>query len=109
MSNLTTIEQGKTNAIISHFTIIGTVIAFVLNNNTKNSFTSFYVRQMIGLHILSIINTSFIYKFLGSIPSFGVWFILVAFWFVSFMGATQGTQKLVPFLGDKFQDWFKAL
>lgn len=34
MENLT-VNEGKTEAIISHFTIIGLIIAFVLNMNKK--------------------------------------------------------------------------
>ena len=36
-----TIEEGKSNAIISYLTIIGTIIAFYLNNDKKNDFGCF--------------------------------------------------------------------
>ena len=44
-----TIEEGKSNAIISYLTIIGTIIAFYLNNDKKNDFASFHIRQALGL------------------------------------------------------------
>ena len=52
-----TVEEGKTMAIISYLTFIGTIIAYVMNNDKKNSFASFHIRQMIGLSIFSLINS----------------------------------------------------
>ena len=104
-----TINEGKTNAIISHFWIIGTVIAFVLNMNTKNSFTSFYTRQMIGLHLLSFLNGWFVYKYLGGFIGWAIGVVLFIFWLISFMASLKGEKKLMPFVGEQFQDWFKGI
>ena len=109
MSNLTQSKEKKTNAIIGHFTIIGTIIAIVLNNNEKNSFTSFYIRQMIGLHILSILNGWFVKEYISGWISSIIGILLFVFWLISFMGAINGQEKLVPVFGEKFQEWFKAL
>ena len=43
-----TVYEGKTMAIISYFWWIGLIIAFIMNNNKKNTFASFHIRQMIG-------------------------------------------------------------
>ncbi|SNR16441.1 DUF4870 domain-containing protein [Tenacibaculum jejuense] len=109
MKNLTTIEQGKTNAIISYITIIGTIIAFILNSSKKNSFTSFHIRQMIGLNLLSLINSWVIYRFFGGIASWTISALLAVLWFIGLMGAINGEEKKVPVFGDYFQDWFKSL
>ena len=45
------IEQGKQTAIVSYLTIIGTIIAIFMNNETKNSFASFHIRQALGIFI----------------------------------------------------------
>lgn len=108
MKNITT-NQGKTNAMISHFWILGTLIAFVLNMNSKNSFTSFYIRQMIGLHVLSAINGFVIYKYLGNFAGWIVGLVLFVLWLISFMATFNGEKKLVPFIGEQFQDWFKGI
>ena len=50
----TSVNEGKTAAIISHFWVVGLIIAFVMNNSKKNYFTSFYIRQMIGLNLLIV-------------------------------------------------------
>ena len=109
MSKSTTVEEGKTNAIISHLTIIGTLIAFFLNNNTKNPFASFYIRQMLGLYLLSAINGWIVYRFLGNAAGWAINVILFVFWIISFVGAIKGEKKLIPVLGENFQDWFKSL
>lgn len=58
-----TVEEGKTIAIISYITWIGTIIAFIMNNDKKNPFASFHIRQMVGLSILSIVNSFIIARY----------------------------------------------
>lgn len=104
-----TITDGKTNAIISHFWIIGTIIAFVLNMNNKNAFTNFYIRQMLGLNILSFLNTWIIYKYLGGFAGWIVGVLLFVLWLISFMAVLKGEKKLIPVVGEQFQNWFKGI
>ncbi len=104
-----TIKDGKTIAIISYLTFIGTVIAFIMNQNKQNSFASFHIRQAIGLILLGII-INFLHRFLdfgwlSNILAFGV-FIL---WIIGLIGAVQGEEKRIPLLGDQFQEWFKNI
>ncbi len=105
-----TVKEGKTAAIISYITIIGTIIAFIMNNSTKNTFTSFHIRQMIGLSLLSIVNT----YVLGSLLGLGMVSMIIGvgifvLWVLGLIGAVQGEEKRVPLLGDMFQDWFKGI
>lgn len=101
------VEEGKTTAIVSYFTWIGTVIAYFMNNSKKNSFASFHIRQMIGLSIISILN-SFVYNVSGTVG--GVISIgLFVLWIIGFIGAVKGEKKLVPVLGEHFQNWFKGI
>ncbi|TDN95413.1 hypothetical protein DET49_1018 [Salegentibacter sp. 24] len=39
----------KTIAIIAYLTVIGLVVAFVLNNDKRNEFASFHIKQSLGL------------------------------------------------------------
>ncbi|QGY45429.1 hypothetical protein GM418_17645 [Maribellus comscasis] len=94
--------DGKTKAIIAHITIIGWIIALVLNSTEKDEFASYYIRQLLGIYILF---------FLAVIPVIG-WIISIAgfvFWILSLIGAAQGELKETPFVGQYFQDWFKSL
>jgi len=109
MSNLSIVEEGKTNAIISHFLIIGTLVAFILDNNKKNPFTRFYLRQMIGIHLLSLINGWVVYKYFGGFVGWIISAGLVFFWVISFINVLKGEKKLVPIFGEHFQEWFKSI
>jgi len=104
----TTVSEGKTIAIVSYLWWIGLLIAFILNNDKKNSFASFHIRQSLGLILLQIavgIVVRFIGYKIGSILFLGV-FVL---WIIGIIGAVQGEEKKVPLLGDQFQDWFKSI
>lgn len=95
--------DGKTKAIVAHIYWIGWVIALILNSSEKDELTSFYLRQLLGLFLLSII--------LWFIPVIG-WIaniVIFVFWIISLIGAINGEQKEIPLVGKLFQDWFKAL
>ena len=96
-------KDDKNIALIAHVTIIGWIVAFVMNNNTKSEFGSFYIRQMLGLMICGVVLT-FI-PFFGWILNLGV-FVL---WIMSLIGALNGEKKLTPVVGTYFQDWFESL
>ena len=105
----TTVTEGKTIAIVSYITLIGTIIAFIMNNDKKNSFASFHIRQMIGLGILSIINSFILARFIGGYITGAIWLVLLVLWIIGLMGAIQGEEKSVPVLGDMFHDGFKGI
>ena len=103
------VQEGKTMAIISYMTVIGTLIAFIMNQNKHNYFASFHIRQTIGIFTLYLL-VNFIQRFtnfgwLDMILGIGV-FIL---WIIGLIGAIQGEEKLVPFLGEQFQEWFRNI
>ncbi len=109
MENLTAKEEGKTNAIISYLTIIGTIIAIILNNSKKNEFASFHIRQMVGLNVLYFINHWIVYKYAGWLAGGIMGVVVFVLWLIGFMGVVNGDEKKVPIFGDHFQDWFKSL
>jgi len=105
----TTVTEGKTIAIISYITFIGTIIAFIMNNDKKNSFAAFHIRQMIGIILLGIaINVIARIANLGMISTI-LSLLPVILWVIGFIGVLQGEEKKVPLLGDMFQDWFKGI
>lgn len=109
MSEIT--EEGKLRAIIAHITIIGWIIAIVMNNEKKDEFASFYIRQTLGIFVLAIavafLSTVliFIIPFLGVILYLGILVILI----MSLVWAISGEKKALPIVGDQFQEWFKSL
>lgn len=94
--------EGKGIAIIAHITLIGWIIALVMNSSKKTELGSFYIRQVLGIMVVSL---------LSWIPLVG-WVLGVAcfvFWVLSLIGAIGGKKSVVPVLGDKFQEWFKSV
>ena len=95
--------DGKTKAIVAHILWIGWIIALVINANDKDELASFYIRQLLGLYLLSFV--------LMFIPVIG-WIaniVVFVFWLLSLLGAIQGEKKETPWIGSYFQEWFKAL
>jgi uncharacterized membrane protein len=99
----------KTKSIVAHLTIIGWVIALVLNQQEKGPNTSFYLRQMLGLTIVAILG-SLVFSFLPVPFLSTAWSILMLIlWVISLISAVGGTQKALPVVGDMFQQWFKGI
>lgn len=95
--------DGKTKAIVAHITIIGWIIAIVINSNDKDEFASYYIRQTLGLYLAGIIFSWIPY--VGWIISI----IVFVFWIMSLVGSIQGNKNETPILGEHFQKWFIAL
>ncbi|QIE58593.1 hypothetical protein G5B37_03165 [Rasiella rasia] len=106
-----TVEEGKTMAIIAYVTLIGLIIAFISNNSSRNEFTSYHIRQSLGIILLSII-LSFVVSILVSIiyiPFLSnlVYVISLILMILGIMNAAQGEKKPVPVVGSFFADIFK--
>jgi len=101
--------DAKTKAIISHLFGIGWLIALIMNMNNKEELASYYIRQNLGFIIIAIL-----LRIVGYIPVLGtaIWIVggilLFVFWLMSLIWSIQGEMKPVPWIGLKFQEWFKA-
>lgn len=104
------VESGKTTAIIAYITLIGLIIAFVMNNDKKNEFAKFHIRQMLGIFL-----TGVVIGFVNIIPILGQIVFLVGMlfvfvmWIIGFIAAINGKTTTAPVLGEKFQEWFSGL
>lgn len=101
-------QESKKIAIITYITIIGLVIAFVMNNEKKFSFASYHIRQSLGLATTSLgLFVIGVIPILGWIINIIGFFVLLYMWIVGLMNALAEKEKPVPFLGKKFEIWFK--
>jgi uncharacterized membrane protein len=102
-------NDGKTIGIIAYITLIGWIIAILMNSSKKNEYASFHIRQMLGLILLSIVISILTMNInlglFGTILSV----LLLVLWVIGFVGAIQGERKLVPIIGENFQEWFKGI
>jgi ElaB/YqjD/DUF883 family membrane-anchored ribosome-binding protein len=96
-------SDGKNVGIIAHVTIIGWIIALIMNGSNRTEFGSFYIRQMLGLSLIGIA--------LGWIPVLGllVSLVLLVAWIMSLISALGGKMTPTFLLGNQFQEWFKGL
>lgn len=95
--------DGKTKGIVAHITIVGWIIALVLNSSEKDEYASFYIRQTLGIYLLGLV--------LGIIPiiNFIAWIIPLVLWIISLINCIQGEMKPTPVVGKYFQEWFKSI
>ena len=103
----TSVQEGKTIAIISYITFIGLIIAFLMNSSKKNSFATFHIRQSLGIVVLSLIFSLITYVI--HIPLLSLIFngIILVLIILGIISAAGGEQKPLPIVGDYFSDWFK--
>lgn len=105
----TSTDNGKTVAIIAYITLIGWIIALVMNNGNKTALGSFHVRQALGIMCVGVL-----LSIISMIIDLGMlsWIInlaILVLWIIGLISAVQGEMKPVPVVGEKFQDWFKGI
>jgi len=102
-------NKGKNIATISYLTIIGTVIAILMNNDTKSEFASFHIRQALGIFATFFLLGYFIGYFDSWMITSAFWLFIFALWVFGFIAALNGEKKEMPLLGKFFQNIFKSL
>ena len=101
--------DAKTKAIVSHLFFIGWVIALVINMNQKEEYASYYIRQNLGLILSWVVVSVFMaFPIINWIAWIG-YLVVGIFWLMSLIWSITDVMKPVPFVGDKFQEWFKSL
>lgn len=104
------IEKSKNTAIIAYLTIIGSLIAIFMNQEeNKNEFSSFHIRQALGLFLSFLLLGYFIGYFDDWTVTSAFYIFYFILWIYGFLGALQGEKKIVPLVGNFFQSTFKNL
>ncbi len=101
--------SGRPLAAVSYITIFGTIIALFLNKERPNPFTSYHVRQALGLWLLffaSNIVISILSSWTATTASWLVFGLLILW---SFISSLLGQQNNIPILSKTFQNWFKNI
>lgn len=109
MKNQST-DSSLSIATIAYITVVGLIIAFVMNKDKKEAFANYHIRQSLGLVLtgLALVIISFI-PILGWIIYIVGIFVLLYMWIMGLMNAINKKEQPVPFLGDKFNEWFKNI
>ena len=104
------IKAGSKYAVVSYLTIFGGIIAFYMNNEQKNPFTAFHIRQSLGLWLtLIIVNLAIVSNFDIFMLRVSVYVFFITLWFYGFMGALSGKLNLAPLVGKLYQNIFSKL
>ncbi|MGV7105718.1 DUF4870 domain-containing protein [Flavobacterium sp. U410] len=103
-------EKGKNTAIISYFTIIGTVIAIFMNQEeSKSDFASFHIRQTLGIFLTFFLLGYPIGYFNSWMVSSAFWLFIFILWVYGFLGCLSNEKRIVPIVGEFYQKLFKNL
>ncbi len=107
-------SQDKTVAIVAYLTLIGFIIALILNANRTGDnkrFNAFHLRQSLGVFIIIIILNICAGIITSILPIFS--FISTIIWIASLImlvfgliGAVNGEEKLIPIVGEPIQKAF---
>ncbi|MDX9774165.1 MAG: hypothetical protein RBT02_12200 [Bacteroidales bacterium] len=101
--------DAKTKAVISHLFVIGWIIALVINMNNREEYSSYYIKQNLGIIILAMaLRVIGVIPFLGPVLVVIGGIILFVFWLMSLIWSIQGEMRPIPLLGEQFQAWFKG-
>lgn len=103
-------NKSNNTAIVAYLTLIGSVIAIFMNQEeNKNEFASFHIRQALGLFI-SFFLLGYFVGYANSWTATSAFYIFYfILWIYGFSGALQGQKRLLPLVGEFFQSLFKSL
>ncbi|MFC0604331.1 hypothetical protein [Winogradskyella pulchriflava] len=107
--NQKTIEEGKTLGLVAYLTLFGTLIAFFMNQDKKNTFTSFHIRQALGLGLLYIMIAFVVSSLDSMMVSMSFWIFFSVLYLYGIYSAITGKANKIPLLGDIFQNLFKSI
>lgn len=116
-NNVGAADNSKTVALLSYITIIGWIIALVMNSNQKSSLGAYHLRQTIFLYIISVVFyvariVLLFIPYIGWMIYYLLLFVsigLFVLWILGLISAINGEQKPMPIIGKKAQELFHGI
>lgn len=103
-------NNGKTVALVAYLTIIGLVIALVMNNKGATNLGRFHIRQSIGITVTAMVAGILRYiPMVGNILLSIIGVIILIALILGILSAIKGEEKELPFLGKLYQKWFSMI
>ena len=104
------IESAKNTAIIAYLTIIGSIRAIFMNQeDNKNEFASFHIRQALGLFLSFFLLGYFVGYADSWTATYAFYIFYFILWIYGFSGVLQNQKRELPIVGKYFQNLFKNL
>ena len=105
--------EDKTVAILAYITLIGFIIAIVLNGQKKTALGAFHLRQMLGIFLTGVAAwiavMMLMFVVIGVFLAPVVWIMIFVLWIMGLIAAINGEQKPTLLLGKQYQEWFKGV
>lgn len=99
-------KDGKLAAVIAHITFLGPIIAWFINQEDRDPFGRFYIKQSFGLVCLYFLLGSLVSIIPNQYAFYGFNLFLFILWLYSFSGAISNEYKLLPIIGVWIQKLF---
>lgn len=116
-------EEEKVIGILAYLTIIGFIIALILNNNKtgeEKSSNAFHLRQALGLHLGTIVlyiaysivsaillALGSLFLFISNLLYLVITLVVLVFIIIGVLNAINGRNKKLPFIGNTISNLFK--
>ena len=110
-------KEDSTAAILSYITLIGFLIAIVMQSSNKTKLGSYHLKQALGILTIGFIS-GFVLGIIGIIPFVGlivfligpiVWISLLVLAIMGVLNASNGQCKPVPVVGTYFEKLFASV
>lgn len=106
------VPEDRTTAIVSYLTILGFLVAILINSNKPTQLGAFHLRQTLGLFLLTAVLgiggfVFFIIPVLGWLAYAALWVLFFVSWVLGLLAAIGGRMTPVPLIGAHFQRWFE--
>ncbi|MGJ8735997.1 DUF4870 domain-containing protein [Zobellia laminariae] len=101
--NQNTIEEGKTLAIVSYITLLGTLVAYFMNRGKGNEFVKFHIGQALrawitGLIVTFLAKVLIMFTGIGLLSYFQYAGLVLAI--IGGLNAMNGKVEKIPLVGD---------
>lgn len=92
-------REGRILAILSYITVIGFLIALLVNRRKKNLFAAFHIRQSFKLLMCSSVFLALFFIPYIELVAVVCLLILLVLWALSLLGAIDSKTKPAPIIG----------
>ena len=106
--NNTSTPDGKNLAIVAYITFIGMFIAYSINRDKKQAFVTAHIKNMCGL-VFGLLIAQTTQEYINSQLGDILWWAVFSLWVYSLIAVLQNKLPNIPYLSEKFQQWFTFL
>ena len=106
--NNTSTPEAKNLAIVAYITFIGMFIAYSINRDKKQAFVTAHIKNMCGL-VFGLLIAQTTQEYINSQLGDILWWTVFSLWVYSLIAVLQNKLPNIPYLSEKFQQWFTFL